>query len=55
MQPKITTIAELERTHLRFLKVQDHKKLSDILAKLLPSILLIYFEQDLENIALTSE
>jgi hypothetical protein len=47
---KITLASELERTHLRFLKVPDNKKLSAILDKLLPSILSIYFEDDLENI-----
>ena len=36
---KITTCAELERVHLRFLKVPDNKKLSEILSKLLPSII----------------
>ena len=44
---KLTTCEELERTHLRFLKVTDNKKLSTIMDKLLPTILSVYFEQDL--------
>jgi len=51
MASKLTTSAELERIHLRFLKVPDNKKLSDILAKLLPNILCIYFESDFANLA----
>ena len=49
---KITTKEELERTHLRFLKVHDNKKMSEILAKLLPNIVSIYFESDLEGVAM---
>jgi hypothetical protein len=48
-QGKITLCAQLERVHLRFLGVPDNKKLSDIMAKLLPSILSIYLEWDLVN------
>ena len=51
---KITTCAELERVHLRFLKVPDNLKLSEILTKLLPSILSIYFEPDFHNLAASS-
>ena len=51
---KITTCAELERVHLRFLKVPDNLKLSEILSKLLPSILSIYFEPDFHNLAASS-
>ena len=54
-QQKITLCAELERVHLRFLKVPDNKKLSDILNKLLPNILMIYLEPDLENEAMSLE
>ena len=49
---KITTKEELERVHLRFLKVNDNKKLSDILAKLLPNIVAVYFDSDLEDVML---
>ena len=52
---KITTTAELERVHHRFLKVPDNQKLSDILGKLLPNILKIYFENDLINVAMSQE
>ena len=31
-----TTIEELERVHLRFIKVTDDNKLTDILSKILP-------------------
>jgi hypothetical protein len=54
-QGKITLCAELERVHLRFLRVPDNKKLSDIMAKLLPNILSIYFEWDLVNEAMNPE
>ena len=53
-QIKLTASEELERIHLRFLKVPDNKKLSEILGKLLPGILSIYFEADLENLAVES-
>jgi len=49
---KITTKEELERVHLRFLKVHDNKKLSEILGKLLPNIVSVYFENDLEGVAM---
>lgn len=54
-QKKITTQQELERVHLRFLKVNDDKKLSDILFKLLPNILCVYFEEDFENVVASSD
>ena len=50
-QNKLTTQQELDRIHLRFLKVTDDKKLTEILNKLLPSILSVYFEVDFENVA----
>lgn len=53
MNQKITLCSELERVHLRFLKVPNAAKLSDILAKLLPNILMIYFEPDMENEAMS--
>ena len=53
MSQKITLCSELERVHLRFLKVPTAQKLSDILAKLLPNILMIYFEPDMENVAMS--
>ena len=49
---KITTKDELERTHLRFLKVQDNKKLSEILNKLLPNMVAVHFESDLEGVVM---
>jgi hypothetical protein len=48
---KLTTTEELERVHLRFLKVPNNQKLSQILAKLLPNMLEIYFEEDFQNMA----
>ena len=53
MSQKITLCSELERVHLRFLKVPTAQKLSDILAKLLPNILMIFLEPDMENIAMS--
>ena len=55
-----TSIEELERVHLRFIKVQDELKLTDILSKILPkyliilltspySMLFIFLEPDLNN------
>jgi hypothetical protein len=52
---KITTTTELERVHLRFLKVPDNQKLSEILGKLLPNILKIYFENDLINAVMSQD
>jgi hypothetical protein len=49
-QHKITTIDELERVHLRFIKVNDNKRLTDILGKILSSMLLVYLEADMTNI-----
>jgi hypothetical protein len=49
-QQKITTIDELERVHLRFIKVNDNKRLTDILSKILSSMLLVYLEADMDNV-----
>lgn len=51
MTTKLTTKEELERVHLRFLKVPDNQRLAGIMTKLLPSILQIYFESDFENLS----
>lgn len=47
----LTTIEEIERVTLRFMRVSDDGKLSGVLEKILPSLLTIYCEQDLENAA----
>ena len=47
--PTITTTEEIERVNLRFMRVSDDGKLSQILQKILPSLILIYVEQDLIN------
>lgn len=45
-----TSIEELERVHLRFIKVSDGAKLTEILSKILPNILSIFFEPDMESL-----
>jgi hypothetical protein len=47
---QLTTIESLERTLLRFIQVKDGAKLTEILGKLLPNIINIFFEVDLLSI-----
>ena len=49
MQTTITTIEEIERVNLRFMRVADDGKLSAVLDKILPSLVAIYSETDLVN------
>ncbi|CDW80673.1 proteasome-associated protein ecm29 homolog [Stylonychia lemnae] len=44
-----TSIAELERIHLRFINVKDDLKLTEILSKILPNMINVFFEHDLTN------
>jgi len=46
----ITTIDVINRTHLRFIKVTDDKKLEGILDKILQSLVVIYLERDMANV-----
>ena len=46
---KITLVAELSRIYLRFINVNDDKKLTGILSKILQSLLLVYMEDDMVN------
>ena len=44
-----TTIEEIERVTMRFMRVSDGEKLSNVLDKILPSLVAVYCEKDLEN------
>ena len=45
----LTSVEKLTGIYLRFIKVTDEKRLSDILAKILPNLIMVYFEADLLN------
>ena len=55
MVDTITTVEELDRVHLRFIKVKDDARLTTILEKILPKMLVVYLESDMINVIPSNE